>query len=286
MPAPEGSVLIARFEIEEVPAKLILALEHAGAEPVPGRDKKVLVNIKLNDNAVADNFEVSGSFKVDPFNIARFVKKGVNVLEISPAKKTEAAYRLKRMGIAKELEDAFKPLEEEKRAASGGDGQPPPVKGDIFSGKTLKGWNTSGPGKWEAKDGIIVGRHTGKGKEGDVGFVFPMSDESKKWLDYKVSFDVKCNVAGGWKVAVRAREATGGLVSGNLLDASEGFAKAKWWSIVLRVEGDIVYASVDGSEEFVQGKDPDKLPGTFAFGVKLGAIVEFKNIKFELAKTK
>jgi hypothetical protein len=273
------------FEVEEVPDRLILALEHAGPKPPPGKKWKVLVDIKLNGKQVQSGYEVGDTFKVDPFNIAKFVKKGTNVLEITPARKTEAAYLLKKVGIAKTLENAFKPLKKEA-APAGGDGTGAPASGSaVFDGKTLKGWKTSGPGKWEVKDGVIVGRHTGKNPK-DIGFVFPLSEQSKKWLDYKLSFDVKCNVAGGWPGALRAREATGGLVSGNLLDAGEDFSGGQWWSISLRVKGDTVYASVDGSDERVQSKDNDKLPGMFAFGVKLGAVVEFKNIKFELLKTK
>jgi hypothetical protein len=119
-----------------------------------------------------------------------------------------------------------------------------------------------------------------------VGFVYPFSDKSKKWLDYKLSFEVWCSVAGGWQVGLRVREGAGGLVSGNLLNASDKFVDSKWWRIALRLDGKNVYASVDGAGEFRLRRDEDLLPGTFAFGVKLGAVVKFRNIKLELLKVK
>jgi hypothetical protein len=119
-----------------------------------------------------------------------------------------------------------------------------------------------------------------------VGFVCPLSDAARKWYDYKVSFEVWCSVAGGWQVVLRARKGPGGLVSTNVLNASENFTSNKWWKITLRLSGETVYATVEGGEEFEFKKDTNKLPGTFAFGVKLGAVVKFKNVKFELTKSK
>jgi hypothetical protein len=195
------------------------------------------------------------------------------------------AYLLRRMGMARKHSDVFKPLEDGKAGAAGaGKTAAGGTKGVAFDGKSLRGWKSLGPGSWEAKDGVIAGKHTGKGEE--VGFVFPVSDASRKWYDYKVSFEVWCSVPGGWQVALRAREATGGLVSTNILNASKDATDKKWWKITLRLSGEHVYTSVDGGEENEFKKDTDGLAGTFAFGVKPGAVVKFRNVKFELTKSK
>jgi hypothetical protein len=285
MPAPEASVLRVDFEIEALPERLILGLEHAGEKPPPGRSLKARVDIKVNGKNLALDFEVTDEFKINHFDILKFLKKGANSIEISPSRKSEITYLVRKLGMAEKHSDVFKPLEEGKedttrpdKTAAGG------AKGEIFNGKNLDGWKSLGSGSWEVKEGVITGKHTGKGN--DVGFVFPMNDAARKWYEYKVSFEVWCNVAGGWQVALRAREGTGGLVSTNVLNASSNFTEKQWWKISLRLSGGSIYASVDGGEEFEFKKDPDKLPGTFAFGVKPGAVVKFRNVKFELTKSK
>ncbi len=287
MPASGASIVKVEFEVENVPATLVLALEHASVKPQRGK-KKAELTIKLNGKNVAENYQVEDTFKVEPFNIRRFTKKGANTLEIILTRKAQSGYLLKKLGIAKILGDAFKPLGEkpEDNGGAGKQPQPQPADAGIFDGKSLTGWKTHGPGEWKVQDGVIIGKHTGKGREKDIGFVYPFSDKSKKWLDYRVSFEVWSNVAGGWQVGLRVREGVGGLVSGNLLNASDQFVDSKWWKIVLRLDGKNIYASVDGSDEFKMPRDEDLLPGTFAFGVKLGAVVKFRNIKFELVKTK
>ena len=283
MPAAGASVIRIEFDIEKIPDMLVLVLDHSSVKPQRGK-KKALIGIKLNDKNVAEDYKLKDSFNVEPFNILRFVKKGANVLEIFVPRDAQSGYLLKRLGIAKVLGDAFKPLGEKPEDNGGEEKQPEPVSTGLFDGKTLNGWETHGPGKWEVKDGEIAGKHTGAGT--DVGFVYPLSAGSKKWLDYKVSFEVWSNVAGGWQVGLRVRESVGGLVSGNLLNASDKFVEKKWWKIALRLDGRNIYASVDGSEEFKMPRDEDLLPGTFAFGVKLGATVKFRNLKFELVKSK
>jgi hypothetical protein len=285
MPAPEASLLRAEFQIEELPERLILGIEHAGEKPAPGESLKARVDVKLNEKDVVREFEVGDEFKTNHFDVLKLARKGTNVIEISPSRKSEMTYLLKRVGIAKKHSDVFEPLGGEKEDTAGA-GKTPAAggKGGVFDGKSLQGWKSLGPGTWEVKDGEIVGQHTGKGEE--VGFVFPQSDAGRKWYDYKVSFEVWCSVAGGWQVALRAREGTGGLISTNILNASDNFTNNKWWKISIRISGESIYASVDGGEEFEFKKDTDKLAGTFAFGVKLGALVKFKNIKFELTKSK
>lgn len=287
MPASGASIVEVQFEVEKVPATLVLALDHASVKPQRGK-KKAQLTIKLNGRNVAENYQVDDSFKVEPFNIRRFAKKGTNTLSVMLTSKSQSGYVIKRLGIAKLLGDAFK-LPGDKPKESGGTGkqpQPQPAEKGIFDGKTLTGWKTHGPCEWKVENDLIIGKHTGKGKTGDIGFVYPFSDKSVKWLDYKVSFEVWSNIAGGWQVALRAREGISGLASGNLLNASDRFVGNQWWKIALRLDGKNIFASVDGSEEFRLPRDEDELPGTFAFGVKLGATVKFRNLKFELVKTK
>ncbi len=285
MPAPEASVLRVEFEIEDLPDRLILGLEHAGEKQPPGRSLKARVDIKVNGKDLVSELEVTDEFKVGNFDILKLLKKGTNVIEISPSRKSETGYLLKKVGIAKKHSDVFKPFEGSGTSAAGtGKTAGGGAKGVAFDGKSLQGWKLLGPGSWEAKNGVIEGKHTGKGT--DVSFIFPAENASRKWYDYKISFEVWCSVAGGWQVALRAREGTGGLVSTNILNASENFTGNKWWKITLRLSGESVYASVDGGEEFEFKKDTDKLAGTFAFGVKLGAVVKFKNLNFELTGSK
>jgi len=283
MPAPEASFLSMEFDVQKIPERLVLVIEHAAA----GRQRSkntALIDIILNDKKFVKSYKVGDTFKIDPFDITRLIKKGINVLKISPARKSDSPYLLRRLGIAESVEEAFKMQKPFGEAGEPTGNAPGETKEPLFDGKSLKGWDIHGPAKWKVEDGIIIGTYDGNGT--DTGFVLPAGRGSDKWLDYKLSFEVLSNVAGGWQVGLRTRKSTGGLVSGNLLNAAEAFEGNKWWKIELRIVGEKVYASVNGSDEFEQGEDEYLLPGTFSLGVKPGAVAKFKNVKFELLKSK
>ncbi len=57
---------------------------------------------------------------------------------------------------------------------------------NLFNGKDLAGWKAEGKARWEAKDGILIGRQGADGEEGDL-----LTEASYDDFELVVSFKVK-----------------------------------------------------------------------------------------------
>ncbi len=283
MVAPEASVVVVEFELEEKPSKFVLVIEHAEGKPPTGRFWKADIVILVNSQKIPTNYKLHRKFNTDVFKIHGFVQKGNNTIKIGLTKKSKSPYLLKRLAVAKSADEAFPAPKKPDGKEDGTTPDEGVQEKHLFDGKTLDGWKDTGPAKWSVQEGSIMGVHTGGEKP---GYLYPVVEQSEKWFNYKLSFEVNCDVAGGWQVGLRTRTELGGIVSSNLLDASKEFVADKWYKITLRLEGKNIYTSVDGSEERLLEQDEKLLPGAFAFGVKPGAVAHIKNVTFKLISTK
>ena len=79
----------------------------------------------------------------------------------------------------------------------------------LFDGKTLKGWTASPGGKWEIKDGILVG--TSPKSEKRHGIL----SSDKEYGDFKVSIKYK-STKGNSGLYFRSAKTKDGAASGTL----------------------------------------------------------------------
>jgi len=174
----------------------------------------------------------------------------------------------------------------------------------LFDGKTLKGWHTAPGGKWEVKDGVIVGtspkterRHgmlLSDKKYGD--FVLRLKFKSLKgnsglyFRSQRVDHPVTVN---GFQAEIAPAGPVGGLyetggrawvVQPDAKLLKDGFKPGDWNEMIVSAQGKDITVKLNGVTTAELKNDPGRLEGHFGLQLHGGneMHVEFKDIEIQV----
>jgi hypothetical protein len=191
-------------------------------------------------------------------------------------------------------------------------GKPAPAAADeagkfvpLFDGKTLSGWHTLPGGKWEVKDGVIVG--TSQASEPRHGLL--VSDQRYKDFTVRLKFkaikgnsgfyfraDKVQNAVGvyGFQAEIDAANDIGGLyetggrawvVQPKPDEVKQYFKPGEWNAMTVSARGRQIVVHVNGHKTAELPDDPGRLEGYLALQLHGGMEmhVEFKDIEISAA---
>ena len=171
----------------------------------------------------------------------------------------------------------------------------------LFDGKTLSGWHTLPGGKWEVKEGLILG--TSPSSEGRHGLL--VSDKSYKDFTVRLKFRALKGNSGlyfrsqkvdgpvgvhGFQAEIAEAADIGGLyetggrawvVQPKPEDVKKYFKPGEWNDLSVSAHGRRIVVEVNGTKTAELKDDPGRLEGHFALQLHGGQEmhVEFKDIE-------
>jgi hypothetical protein len=177
----------------------------------------------------------------------------------------------------------------------------------LFDGKTLSGWHALPGGKWEVKDGVLVG--TSQASEPRHGLL--VSDKSYKDFTVRLKFRALKGNSGlyfrsekvdgpvgvhGFQAEIAEAADIGGLyetggrawvVQHKPEDVKKYFKPGEWNEMSVSAHGRRIVVNVNGTQTAELKDDPGRLEGHFALQLHGGMDmhVEFKDIEL-LTKAK
>jgi len=176
----------------------------------------------------------------------------------------------------------------------------------LFDGKTLKGWHTLPGGKWEAKDGLIVGtsqksegRHGQlvsdkrygdfvvrlkfRSIQGNSGLYFRVDkvDHAVGVFGFQAEIDPSNDVGGLYETGGRAW-----VVQPTPEQIKTYFKPGEWNTMMVSAQGRNVTVEVNGKKSAELKDDPGRLEGHLALQLHGGndMYVEYKDIEIRVIK--
>ncbi len=162
----------------------------------------------------------------------------------------------------------------------------------LFDGKSLKGWQPEGPGKWSVAGGVIVAGQTDDGwlrsdrtytdfalkldyrnvPNGNSGIFLRAPKESKP--------GEACNPAAGYEVQINNEDpnwATGSIENAIQRLVAVKPAPGQWHTFEIEARGDHIVALLDG-QKVLDGRDNRFASGYIGLQHHKDSKIEFRNI--------